>query len=67
MSMLGRPRSCKLVESYRRYARAVAFEVLRKLPSHMERSDIQSAELGLAEAAAAYDGRACVHFKTLAC
>ena len=48
----------RLVESHRSYAHAIAGEILRKLPSHVEKDDIQgAAELGLTEAANTFDGR----------
>jgi RNA polymerase sigma factor for flagellar operon FliA len=54
-----------LVESHRSYAHAIAGEILRKLPSHVEKDDIQgAAELGLTEAANTFDGRPGVRFKT---
>ena len=40
----------RLVESHRSYAHAIAGEILRKLPSHVEKDDIQAAaELGISE------------------
>ncbi|MCX6629835.1 MAG: sigma-70 family RNA polymerase sigma factor [Candidatus Solibacter sp.] len=57
----------RLVESHRGYAHAIATDILKGLPSHVEKADIQSAaELGLTEAAATFDGRANVQFKTFA-
>lgn len=57
----------RLIESHRSYAHAIAGEVLRKLPSHVEKDDIRgAAELGLTEAANAFDGRPGVQFKTFA-
>ena len=57
----------RLIESHRSYAHAIAGEILRKLPSHVEKDDIQgAAELGLTEAANAFDGRPGVQFKTFA-
>lgn len=57
----------RLVETHRSYAHAIAAEVAKKLPSHVERAELQSAaELGLVEAAAAFDGRPGVQFKTYA-
>jgi RNA polymerase sigma factor FliA len=57
----------RLIESHRSYAHAIAGEILRKLPAHVEKDDIQAAaELGLTEAAAAFDGRPGVQFKTFA-
>lgn len=57
----------RLVESHRTYAHAIAGEILRKLPSHVEKDDIRAAaELGLTEAANSFDGRPGVQFKTFA-
>jgi len=57
----------RLVESHRSYAHAIAAEIARKLPSHVERSELNSAaELGLVEAASAFDSRPGVQFKTYA-
>jgi len=57
----------RLIESHRSYAHAIAGEILRKLPSHVEKDDLQAAaELGLTEAANAFDGRPGVQFKTFA-
>lgn len=57
----------RLVESHRSYAHAIATEILKGLPSHVEKADMQSAaELGLTEAAATFDGRPNVQFKTFA-
>ena len=57
----------RLIESHRSYARAIAAEILRKLPPHVEKDDIQAAaELGLTEAANAFDHRPGVQFQTFA-
>jgi RNA polymerase sigma factor for flagellar operon FliA len=57
----------RLIESHRSYAHAIAGEILRKLPSHVDKADLQAAaELGLTEAASAFDGRPGVQFKTFA-
>jgi RNA polymerase sigma factor for flagellar operon FliA len=57
----------RLMESHRAYARAIAAVVLRGLPPHVERAEIEAAaELGLIEAAAAFDGRSGVQFRTFA-
>lgn len=57
----------RLVETHRSYAHAIAAEVAKKLPSHVERTELRSAaELGLVEAAAGFDGRPGVQFKTYA-
>lgn len=59
--------SRQLAETHRTYAHAIASDILRKLPSHIEKSDVQAcAELGLMEAARAFDGRPGVQFKTFA-
>ena len=59
--------SSQLAETHRSYAHAIASDILRKLPSHVEKSDVQaSAELGLMEAARAFDARPGVQFKTFA-
>jgi RNA polymerase sigma factor FliA len=57
----------RLIESHRSYAHAIAGDILRKLPSHVEKDDLQgAAELGLTEATNAFDGRPGVQFKTFA-
>jgi RNA polymerase sigma factor FliA len=57
----------RLIESHRSYAHAIASEILRKLPSHVEKDDILgAAELGLTEAANTFDARPGVQFKTFA-
>jgi RNA polymerase sigma factor FliA len=57
----------RLIESHLGYAHAIAADVLKGLPSHVEKAEIQAAaELGLTEAATAYDGRPGVQFKTFA-
>lgn len=54
-----------LIEKHRPYARAIAAEVLRKLPPHAERDELEAAaDLGLVEAAQAYDASRGVQFKT---
>src|SRR5579863_980197 len=56
-----------LVEVHRSYAQALAAQILRGLPSHVDRSEVNSAaELGLVEAASSYDSRRGVQFKTFA-
>jgi RNA polymerase sigma factor for flagellar operon FliA len=56
-----------LVEAHRSYAQALAGQILRGLPSHVDRSEINSAaELGLVEAASGFDPRRGVQFKTFA-
>ena len=58
-------RSQALIENHRSYARAIAAEVLRKLPSHAEKDDLEAAaDLGLVEAAQAFDASRGVQFKT---
>src|SRR5215510_6805976 len=62
-----RPDVNQLIHSYRSYARAIASEMLRKLPPHIEKGDIfGAAELGLVEAARAFDPSRGVLFKTFA-
>jgi RNA polymerase sigma factor for flagellar operon FliA len=57
----------RLIESHRSYAHAIAAEILRKLPSHVEKDDMHAAaELGLTEAANAFDPRRGVQFQTFA-
>jgi RNA polymerase sigma factor for flagellar operon FliA len=57
----------RLIEKYRSYAHAIAAEVARKLPSSLEKSDLQAAaELGLVEAAAAFDPSRGALFQTFA-
>jgi len=59
--------SRQLAESHRSYAHAIAADILKKMPAHVEKSDVQgSAELGLMEAARAFDSRPGVQFKTFA-
>ncbi|MDX2153471.1 MAG: sigma-70 family RNA polymerase sigma factor [Bryobacteraceae bacterium] len=61
------PRALELVETHRNYAHALAGEILQGLPSHVLREDIEAAaELGLVEAAAAFDPTRGVLFKTFA-
>jgi len=56
-----------LVDAHRSYARALAAQILRGLPPHVDRSEINaSAELGLVEAATSFDSRRGVQFKTFA-
>lgn len=57
----------RLIESHLSYAHAIAAEILKTLPSQVEKSELQSAaELGLTEAANSYDHRPGVQFKTFA-
>src|SRR5882724_8482682 len=57
----------QLIETHRSYARAIATNVLKKLPSSVDKDDIHgAAELRLVEAAQAYDPRRPVRFKTFA-
>jgi RNA polymerase sigma factor for flagellar operon FliA len=57
----------KLIEANIPYAHAIAAEVSRKLPSDLDRKDIQGwAELGLVEAANSFDRTRGVQFKTFA-
>jgi RNA polymerase sigma factor for flagellar operon FliA len=56
-----------LIETNLAYAHAITAEVMRKLPPELERKDIQCwAELGLVEAANAFDRTRGVQFKTFA-
>lgn len=56
-----------LIESNLSYANAIAAEVLRKLPSEVDRKDVQGwAKLGLVEAANSFDRTRGVQFKTFA-
>ena len=57
----------RLVVEHRSYAHALASDILKKLPPHVERVELQSAaELGLVEAATVFDARLGVQFKTFA-
>lgn len=57
----------ELIESHRGYARALAADVLRGLPQQVLREDLEAAaELGLVEAAQAFDSSFGVLFKTFA-
>jgi RNA polymerase sigma factor FliA len=57
----------QLISAYRSYSHAIASDLLRKLPPHIEKGDIfGAAELGLVEAARAFDPSRGVLFKTFA-
>ena len=57
----------RLIESYQDYAHAIAAEVCRKLPPQVDRGDLEgAADLGLVEAAQAFDPSRGVLFKTFA-
>lgn len=57
----------ELVETHLTYARALAAEVVRQLPAHVLREDLDAAaELGLVEAAQAFDPSRGILFKTFA-
>jgi RNA polymerase sigma factor FliA len=57
----------RLVEAYRSYSHAISAEILKKLPSSVDRDDvIGAAELGLVEAARNFDPSRGVLFKTFA-
>jgi RNA polymerase sigma factor for flagellar operon FliA len=59
--------SNRLIEAYRSYSHAISAEILRKLPSSIDRDDvIGAAELGLVEAAQNFDPSRGVLFKTFA-
>lgn len=61
------PEIDNLVDLHRSYAQALAAQILRGLPSHVDRSEIHAAaELGLVEAASSFDSRRGVQFKTFA-
>ena len=67
MSFALRPDVDQLIHAYRSYAHAIASEILRKLPPNIERGDIiGAAELGLVQAAQAFDPTRGVLFKTFA-
>src|SRR5215831_7701936 len=67
MTSLVRPDVDQLILTYRSYAHAIASEILSKLPPHIEKNDIfGAAELGLVEAARAFDPSRGVLFKTFA-
>jgi len=57
----------RLVETHLSYAHAIAAGILKTLPRHVERAELESAaELGLTEAASSFDHRPGVQFKTFA-
>lgn len=57
----------KLVSAYREYAHSIAGDLLRRLPSSIERSDVLAwADLGLVEAANRFDPAKGAQFKTFA-
>jgi RNA polymerase sigma factor for flagellar operon FliA len=57
----------RLIEAYRSYSHAIAAEILKKLPSSVDRDDVVgAAELGLVEAAQSFDPSRGVLFKTFA-
>lgn len=61
------PAHHRLIESHLSYAHAIAAEILKTLPPHVERGELQAAaELGLTEAAISFDHRPGVQFKTFA-
>ena len=61
------PSNHRLIENHLPYARAIMAEIVKTLPIHLERSDLQAAaELGLTEAAHSYDHGLGVQFKTFA-
>ena len=56
-----------LIEEHLSYAHAIAAEMLKKLPMNVDRSEIESAaELGLVQAARAYDPSRSIPFTTFA-
>lgn len=55
----------KLIAAHRSWAGALAWEIIRTLPSSVDRDDVLAcAELGLVEAAQAFDSERGVQFKT---
>jgi RNA polymerase sigma factor (sigma-70 family) len=61
------PSNHGLIESHLSYAHAIAAEIVKTLPFHVERGDLRAAaELGLTEAAHYFDHRPGVQFKTFA-
>jgi RNA polymerase sigma factor FliA len=57
----------RLIEAYRSYSHAISAEVLKKLPSSVDRDDIiGAAELGLVEAPQNFDPSRGILFKTFA-
>src|SRR5579875_2466528 len=56
-----------LIESHRSYSHAIAADILLKCPRMVEKAEIEAAaELGLVQAAAAFDPNRGVLFKTFA-
>jgi RNA polymerase sigma factor FliA len=56
-----------LVEEHLGYAAAIAAEILKKLPPHVDRADVESAaKLGLVQAARAFDPTRGIPFTTFA-
>ena len=67
MSSIPKPDVQPLIESYQDYAHAIAAEVCRKLPTQLDRRELEgAADLGLVEAAQAFDPSRGVLFKTFA-
>ena len=67
MNSIPKPDVQRLIESYQDYAHAIAAEVCRKLPSQVDRRELEAAaDLGLVEAAQAFDPARGVLFKTFA-
>src|SRR5262245_25774922 len=67
MTSIPKPDIHRLIEGYQDYAHAIAAEVCRKLPSQLDRGELESAaDLGLVEAAQAFDPSRGVLFKTFA-
>jgi RNA polymerase sigma factor for flagellar operon FliA len=57
----------ELIESHVSYAHAIAAELLGRFPSHVDRNEINSAaELGLVQAAKAFDASRKIAFSTFA-
>ena len=67
MDSIPKPDVQRLIESYQAYSHAIAAEVCRKLPSQIDRHELEAAaDLGLVEAAQAFDPTRGVLFKTFA-
>lgn len=67
MSSVPKPDVQRLIESFQDYAHAIAAEVCRKLPTQVDRRELEgAADLGLVEAAQAFDPSRGVLFKTFA-
>jgi len=57
----------ELIESHLSYSHAIAAEMLRRFPRHVDRRDVEAAaEFGLVQAAGAYDASRGIAFTTFA-